>query len=293
MTQSKKENNGETIEPKGPKRNKLTVKANLNFNVNLFKKWIKQKLMDDGKMFERETVDENKNKTGEKTMHLPNLNLAHVAMTAFNEKLCQCILEKAIERTQKGKGGLYSIKYQDVIDIIKIDPELRRNLFVHLDVYDNTLNYKDQYCIDEKCIRNYIDKVFGEHIDISNDAFNLLNYLLLKSCVRVLDTAFIMIVFAKRRSLNSNVILSSVDVHFCGTLLHLLKMRIEEAVSMCGKDNKEEEDAEKENEVVKEDEEENEIEVPEKKEEDAIEIVEEEPTIIKTEKKTTKQNKKK
>ena len=256
-------NNDDFIEQSVPKLNKLTAKANLNFNVNLFKKWIKQKLTDDGKLFERETLDENKKKTGETSLHLPNLNLVHVAMTALNERLCQFILEKAIERTQKGKGGLYNIKYQDIMDVIKIESELRKNLFIYLDMYDSTLNYKDQYCVDEKCVRKYIDKVFGEHIDINNDAFNLLNYLLLKACVRVLDTAFVMITFAKKRSLNSNTILSSVNIHCCGTLEHLLKMRIEEAVASCGKDDKD--DLEEDNNTNEKEEEDNEKET--KKEE--------------------------
>lgn len=223
------------------KLNKLTVKANLNFNVNLFKKWMKQKLQDDGKMIEKKS-SEDEDQNGEKIMHIPNLNLSHVAMTAMNEKLCQLILEKAIERIQKGKGGIYNIKYIDISDAMKIDPELRRNFYSFLDVFDNTLSYKDQYCIDEKCIKNYIDNVFGEHIDINNDAFNLLIYILLKSCVRILDSAFIMMNFAKKRSLSSNVILSCINIHFSGIMEHLLRMRVEEAVKSCGRDDNKDDD---------------------------------------------------
>jgi hypothetical protein len=215
--------------------NKLTLKANLNFNVNLFKNWMKQKLKDDNKMFEHNGMQV-----------LPKFSGSHIALTAMNEKLCYIILEKVIERVTKDKTGIYNIKYQDLSDIIKIEPNLRRNLYVYLDVYDSTLNYKDQYCIDEKIIKKYIDKVFSASIDITNDAFNLLVFLLLKSCIRIVDTAFIMIRYANRRSLNPNVILECVSVHFVGVLEHLLRMRIDEAIKSCGKEIKDKENQKEE-----------------------------------------------
>lgn len=211
--------------------NKMTLKANLNFNVNSFKNWMKQKLRDDNKMF-----DNNGTPT------LPKLSGSHIALTALNEKLCYMILEKVVERLTKDKTGIYNIRYQDLADVIKIEPNLRRNLFVYLDVYDSTLNYKDQYCIDEKIIKKYIDKVFSASIDITNDAFNFLVYLLLKTCVRIVDTAFIMIRYANRRSLNPNVILECTSVHFSGVMEHLLRMRIDEAIKSCGKSIKEKEE---------------------------------------------------
>lgn len=163
--------------------NKMTLKANLNFNVNLFKNWMKQKLKDDNKLFEVKKED------GTVTMCLPKFSGSHVALTAVNEKLCYMILEKVIERLSKDKTGLYVIRYQDISDAIKINDVLRRNMFQYMDVYDGTMNYKDQYCIDEKCIKKYIDKVFSASVDINNEAFNLLVYLLLKTCIRLIDTS--------------------------------------------------------------------------------------------------------
>lgn len=207
------------------KLNKLTIKAKLNFNVNNFKNWIKQKLRDDGKMFQND---------GEQ--YAPKLSGAHVALSALNEKLCYIIIEKVIERLTKDKTGLYTIKYNDISDMIKVDSELRRNLYTYLDVYDNTLNYKDQYCIDEKSVKNYIDRVFSASIDISNDGFNLLIYLLLKTCVRIIDTACIIMAAAKRRTIGFAIINHCVSVHFSGTMAHLIHMKIDETIKLCGKE---------------------------------------------------------
>jgi len=232
------------VEKKTRAMNKMTVKAHLNFNVNMFRNWMKQKLRDDGKMFD------NNGK-----MSLPKLSGSHIALTAMNEKLCFMILEKVVERLTKDNTGLYNIKYQDLADVIKVDTDLKKNIYQYLEIYDNTLNYKDQYCIDEKIVKKYIDKTFSESIDINNDAFNLLVYILLKSCVRVVDTAFIMIQYAKKRSLNPNVILSSVLIHFNGTMGHLLKMSIDEAIKLCGKDKEDKEEETNENkEAIKEEE---------------------------------------
>lgn len=226
--------------------NQTTLKAGLNFNVNSFKKWMQQKLLNDGKTFEKENED------GTKTHVIPKFSGSHVALTALNEKLCYIILEKVTKRLIKDNTGLYVIKYQDLSDIIQVDSELRHDLYQHLDVYDKTLNYKDQYCIEEIYVKNYIDNMFGKCIDIKNDGFNLLIYLLLKSCVRVLDTAFLMIKFAKKKSLNPNAILCSVSAHFTGATEHLLKLRIDEAVRESGKDDEEKEDDEKEENKEKE-----------------------------------------
>lgn len=226
-----KELENTVVEKKKRELNKLTLKAKLNFNVNSFRSWMKHKLMDDGKLFDNKGI-----------MCLPKFSGSHIAITAMNEKLCYIILEKTIERLTKDKTGLYNIKYKDLSDIIKVDNELKKNFYQYMDMYDNTLNYKDQYIIDEKTIKKYIDKVFSVSIDISNDAFNLLVYLLLKSCVRIIDSAFIMIQFARKRSLNPNVILSSVSIHFTGTTEHLLKMGIDEAIKLCGKDIDEKEE---------------------------------------------------
>lgn len=264
MPKGKENTNNTVVEKKKRELNKLTLKANLNFNVNSFRSWMKQKLTDDGKLFD------NKG-----TMCLPKFSGSHIAITAMNEKLCYIILEKTIERLTKDKTGLYNIRYKDLSDIVKVDNELKKNFYQYLDIYDSTLNYKDQYCIDEKTIKKYIDKVFSASIDISNDAFNLLVYLLLKSCVRIIDSAFIMIQFARKRSLNPNVILSSISIHFTGTTEHLLKMGIDEAIKLCGKDIDEKEEG------VAEDDEEKDDAVENEKDDD--EVVDEEKEDVEKE----------
>lgn len=218
--------------------NKLTTKANLNFNVNTFKSWMKDKLTNDCKFFD--VV--RKNGTTEKA--LPKLRGSHVSIAAMNEKLCFVILDEVTKRLSKNKNGLYTIGYNDLADTISVNSELRRNLHAHLDVYDSTLNYKDQYCIKEKIIKKYIDTVFSECIDITNDAFNLLVFLLLKTSVRILDTSYIMMIYAKTHSLSPNTVMNAVDIHFSGTMKNVLKMKIDEAVKLCGKDLKEDEPAE-------------------------------------------------
>lgn len=207
------------------KLNKLTLKAKLNFNVNHFKNWIKQKLRDDEKFYQNEGKQ-----------YTPKLSGAHVAITALNEKLCYLIIEKVIERLTKDNTGIYMIKYNDISDMIKIDKELRKNLYAYMDMYDNTLNYKDQYCIDEKCVKAYIDKIFSASIDISNDALNLLIYLLLKTCVRVIDSAYVIMEASKRRSIGSSMINHCVTIHFSGTMQHLIRMKIDETIKLCGRE---------------------------------------------------------
>jgi len=255
------------------KLNQVTIKANLNFNVNLFKTWMRKKFQDDNKLFEKDGK-----------MCLPKFSGAHIAITAMNEKLCYLILEKAITRVTKDRTGLYVIHFRDISDVVQVDTELRRDLFHFMDSFDPTLNYRAQYCIEELCVKKYIDDMFGKSIDINNEAFNLLIYLLHKASIRVLDTAFIMILFAKKKSLSPNAILSGVSAHFTGTNEHLLKLRIDEAVKASGKDL---DDKEGEKETVPEEEGEKHEPIPEEEEPVVVEeqLIEQPDTVTKTEKK--------
>lgn len=232
------------------KLDQLTVKAGLNFNVGTFKKWIKQKLIDDGKVVKKE----DKVNGGEKESP-PLLSGAHIAISAMNEKLCYIILEKIVKRLKIDKTtGLYIIKFLDVSDIIQVDPELRRDLSVYMDTFDPTLSYKNQYCVEEQRVRKFIDDMFSKSIDINSDAFNLLIYLIHKVSVRVIDTAFIMMLYAKKKSLSPFAIQSGVAIHFSGTTVHLLKLRIEDAVRASGSDVEKEDDKEDDDEEEKEEE---------------------------------------
>jgi hypothetical protein len=218
------------IKSKKGKLNKATIESHLNFNVNIFKKWIKQKLLTDEKFCECKDVE---------VQNIPKLSGSHIALTSMNEELCKIILEKTIERLTKGKNGLYVISFNEIHDIIAVDPDLRKNLYAYLDMYDCTLSYKDQYCISEKCIKEYIDNVFNKSVDINNDAFNLLIYILLKTCVRIIDTAYVVIQAMKRKTIGAKIIVNCVSIHFSGTVHHLLQMKIDETIKLYGRYMKE------------------------------------------------------
>lgn len=222
------------------KTNKLTVEAGLNFNVNTFRQWMKKKLTDEEKLVG--IVDAENNKVPK----IPKFSGSHVALTALNEKLCYVILERTIKRLSKDKMGLYCIKFNDISDILQVDKELHRDLGVFVDAFDNTLNYKDQYCISEDVIRDYIDNTFGKCISITNDAFNFLVYLLHKSSVRIIDTAYEMIVYAKKMTINPLSIMVSASVHFSGDIKKLLRIRMDEAIASCHRKIDSEDDDEEE-----------------------------------------------
>lgn len=250
------------------KLDQLTVKANLNFGVGTFKKWMKQKLIDDGKVVKKE----DKVNGGEKESP-PLLSGAHIAIAAMNERLCYIILDKVIKRLKKDITGLYVIKFLEISDILQVDVELRHDMFHYMETFDATLSYKDQYCIEEMRVKKFIDDMFGKSVDINNDAFNLLIYLLHKASVRVMNTAFIMMLYAKKKSLSPISIQSAVSIHFSGTVEHMIKLRIDDAIKSCG--------SEVEDEELEEGDEEKKEEVEEPKEADVVEeyFEDEEPKL--------------
>lgn len=221
----------------------LTQKANLNFNVNSFKTWLKkyyqQNEMNLPKVQKKDAENKSEEQTGD--MNTITFKGAHVALAAAVEVLCKYILEETVKQLQKDTSGLYSVSRPAIKYAVSLNPELRHVFLRSLESFKQDMMYVDQFCIPHKEMCRYVDNVFGKNIQIDHKAYNILSYLLLSFAMEVAKHSFNMMLYSGKRSLDFSVINYTVKNLCSGSLEHDITLKIEDAMKLCNEKDDEEE----------------------------------------------------
>lgn len=203
-------------------KTKLTEKANLNLNVNSFKSWLR-------KYYEQ---------TGTPA---PKFRGIHVALTVVSEVLCKQILEATISQLQKEPSGLYNITRPAIRYAVLLDTDLEFLLGHALSSFDKTMTFTDHFCISEKEMRKYIESELGKNIQLDAVAYNLLAYLLAKVVIDFARLSHMSMTYAKKNSLDFNVIKHVVRMKCTGSLENILIRNIEDTEKLFVPDEEEDE----------------------------------------------------
>jgi hypothetical protein len=210
MPKNTKTEQTEAEEPSGP--NKLTIEAGLTFNVTPFKQSCK-------------TFATNNDH------EMPKIGKgSQVGLTSFNESLCKAILESALHQTEESKAGLKNFTEQNLKNSVLLNDDLASFFKGHLHLYDSTLDYSSQYCVTRKQLKAFVDKIFGSTFNLKVDGITFLTYLLVKASSVIMSTAFELISYAKKKTLDGQSILSAININFIGELAETLKTKTNEAI---------------------------------------------------------------
>jgi hypothetical protein len=216
-------------EVKAPKEkpNKATADANLEFNVNFCKSWIRE-------LFRSKDLEE-----------LPKFSGAQFALTAANQVLCRAIVQATLDQLQKDVSGLYDLKRPVIGYAIQLNEDLAQCCGKHYKKFDPSLNYASQYFIGQTEVTSYIDK-FNEktNVRLDNKAYNLLAYLLLRTSIELIETSHTLMLYAGKKSLDAKSVLAAIKTHVSGTLRHDMTMKIEDCIKALGDAVEEEDEAE-------------------------------------------------
>lgn len=202
--------------------NKITFDAGLRINVNSTRKNMT-------KYFSNQDIKK------------PMFQGSHVALTALIETLCREIISNAEKYANKDAAGLKRITRQALKFSVCINEDLHEyyhwvmRFFKKEQIYSNQLSITKQ---EMKLITNSID----ESIILTPKAHNFLSFLLLNAYLDVLDTAFQLISFAKRKTLNSNSIIWAVKNRFNDNLAYHLCLEINRVRTAVGENIKDEEE---------------------------------------------------
>ena len=146
------------------KTNQETEKANLTWNVNNFKRWIKT-------FYKKQDTF---------PFGVPQFKGAHIGMTCVSEVLCKYVVEKCVTVSKKDVSGLYNVEPENVLSMFRSDIDLV-SLRYMCDTYDSNLDYTDQFCVTFAMVKSFVENKFGKNVMLHYRTFNLIAYMLLKT----------------------------------------------------------------------------------------------------------------
>ena len=201
--------------------NQQTADAGLTLSVTAFKAWMKEYIGQPVKF-----------------------SGGQIVLTAVNETLWRYLIEQALKEVAKDNSGLYTLTRPAVRNTILLNPDLNLFFGSRFEQYDQDMKYGSQYCISHKVVTQFINDECGKNVNYDDLTYHLLVFLLLKASSTLTTAAYKMMQYANRKSIDDRAILTSLELYFGGDLLHLLRVRAEEAVTSAGEAGKDENDDE-------------------------------------------------
>jgi hypothetical protein len=220
--------------------NKATDKAGLSFNVNETKKWIKKQLEISGH------IVKNMDGKNEVVYDLPKFTGAHIALTAIIESMIMNIMNEAISHLPKDISGLYILSLPALSLPLQLNTHMKRVFLEAIEKFDPDINYSDLFWISKKDIYTYIEKKYGDNIKLDARAFNLMCYILVEYASMILKTAHYMMLYAKKKSLDTNSFRYAVLIHTPDAISNIICQKLDDAVKNTSeKDDDDDSDDEK------------------------------------------------
>jgi len=212
---------------KGDCPNKATAFAKLYFNVKSAHKWMNE-------YYTKYTIEKKKSKDDEGNESDGKVKIlnSHYALTAADQVICLSLVNLASEKSKKATAGLYTITEENMLDNIKMNKDFNYTFGRFLDSYDSLGNYSPQMGLSKKAVMEFIETYAfnggNTNINLDPRAFNLLMYIMLKNRILLAETAFQMILYAKKSSIDDRAILCAIKTIYTGQLGSTLYKKVED-----------------------------------------------------------------
>lgn len=234
------------------KTNYITTKTKLNFNVNLFKTWIKKyyeshddniivvfnkkkKSIDkketqtdqqtdcqneilidnqiDDKITDDKITDDHINNEHKKYTSFPKIaKSSYISLTAILEVLCDFIIRKLKLYTKIDYKGLYTIDKNSVFHAISLDKEFGDYFFNIQKKYEDKITYCELLCIPKNDIINYIETRYSSVVKFNNTGYNELAFLFVQFFSDIMRISKLSLNYADKKTLEYSNILCSVNI---------------------------------------------------------------------------------
>jgi hypothetical protein len=225
--------------------NEETCRLGLTFNVKTTKNWLRTHL----KRHKIESKSEDKS---------DNVKIfgSHSMLTAADQVVCLLLVNLSAGRAKKETAGIYKITEDLMIDSIRLNKDFNFVFGRFLDTYDSQQNYEAQLLLPRKIVTKFYEKYAfdggNSNINLSDDAYNFLMYVMLKNRIMLVETAFYMSQYAKKTSVDDRAILYAVKSHYVGELGKSMFKKLEEVSRMLRGVSDKDEEVEVDVEKVKE-----------------------------------------
>lgn len=195
------------------KHNKATDKAGLSFNVNVTRNWLKKQLV-----------------LGGETM--PKIRGAHIGLTAIVESLLMNIFNLVNAHLPKEKSSLYKVTLPALAYPLQLDTDFAILFKEHIANFQKSqdVNYSDSFCVSKSAMNTYIEKQYGDNIQLDPKAYNLLTYLLLTYSVNITRTAQYLMRYAGKKTIEAEAFKTAVLIHTPETISNTIIMKLDDAM---------------------------------------------------------------
>jgi hypothetical protein len=199
---------------KGDKANKETAFVGLDFNVKLFKNWMKEYYSD--KSF------------NDKDIKIIN---AHYILTAACQVVCNSLLTGVSDKFSKSKEGLTDLDLDRFKNYILTTSHLNDAFGRFIDKFDVFTDYNALLCVPKKSFDEYVEKnVFHNNktINMNNETTKFLKFILHQINVMITHVALLHTKYSKKSCVNAEAVMCGIEVYFSGKLLKDIMLKVNE-----------------------------------------------------------------
>jgi hypothetical protein len=207
------------------KHNQATDKAGLSFNVNTTKNWIKKQM---------EVQD----------LEMPKFHGAHVGLTAIIESLLMSILNHVNSQLPKDKSSLYKITLPVLSYNLQLDDNFGKLFRESFSTYDADTNYAEHFWMSKSDVTSFIESHWSDNIQLDVKAYNQLAYLLMRYAIVITKTAYHMMSYAGKKTLEPKALRTAVLIHTPETIANSILIKLDDAVKNTESEDGEEDDSE-------------------------------------------------
>ena len=217
--------------------NDATKRLDLHFNVVSTKKWLNTYLathIDEVYMTFLKTRMEKKLKDGEDKECIPKIKVlqAQAALTACDEVICLSLVNLTSDKVKKGDSGLYTVTAEHMMDCVRLNSNFDYTFSKFLNKYDSQQDYLPSLKLNMIEVKSFIEKFAfnggNTNIQLDTSAYNFLMYILYQNRILLTDTAYQMMMYSKKPSVDFRAIQYAVNVHYKGTLKNDIMKKVEE-----------------------------------------------------------------
>jgi hypothetical protein len=216
--------------------NKITRNAGLEYNVSTIKNNM-IKLFENKGYKKREKNDE----ADEKAM--PVFSGSPIAISAAIQKLSEYIVKHVSKITNVDKSGLRLVHRPMVKCSLILDSSLKEYYNYKLEFFDKDDIYAEKIPISKKELEKVISNV-SSIIKFNPLAFNLYCFLLYKAYIDITLTAHRFMLYAKKKTLNVDAVVSAIETRFTGNLASEMCTEIKRAMEAASNADDEDDDDE-------------------------------------------------
>jgi len=224
------------------KKNKSTEKSGLSFNVNTVRSKTKSYYES-----HRHVIKSKSKESGEETSSILMFSGGHFALTAALEAFCEYIFKQLLNHTEKDNTGLRNVGKKTLRYSILLDLSLEKYFSVELKYWNKDQTYQDQLPISKKDIDTVRNKV-NKDLFLSDKSHNLFCFMLLKVYHDLIITAFNLVAYAGKKSLDAKSIKTAIEFKFTNNIVNELVSKIQTVMNLVNdKSYSDEEDNKEEN----------------------------------------------